>query len=534
MNDSSRYIIATGVLIGAILFGWMVLFPGQTAAQETGPNLLTNGDFEQGGGGAWPFQDNIMEVQVAPGWHAFWLDNRPAYATPAAYCSANEPNCSWARPEFRDTKAYEFAYRVHGGNYAQKYFTFNQQHEAGLYQKVDGITPDSRLRFQIYLQTWSCAPDTGGAWNDCPTTPNSNDPAPMHTKVGIDPTGQTNPWAATVVWSQEVATHDVWTAFWVEATAQAESVTVFTYSRVDWTNTYPRVNNDVYLDDASLVTVGDVVPTAAPPPPTSAVPPTPRSTATPHPNGAVIHTVVSGDTLLGIAFQYGIELDVLRRLNAGSLGPNDMLSIGQEVVISGEPISPPTPTLAPTEEQPVTEPTVAPGATEVTVEPGAVGGGASLCVLAYNDRNVDMLYQAAGEELLPNVTLSVVGTGGLAGTYTTDGLGEPYCFQNLQPGNYVVQQQVPAGYVASGPEKWGVLLGAGQSYALQLGYTRGENSAAGTADSTPEGATSESLGEEEEEPATSLLMTIIRVSGILALLLVIVVGALFIVSRRRA
>ncbi|MCD4737896.1 MAG: LysM peptidoglycan-binding domain-containing protein [Anaerolineae bacterium] len=282
------------------------------------------------------------------------------------------------------------------------------------------------------------------------------------------------------------------------------------------------------------MTVGDVEPTTAPPPPTSAVPPTPRSTATPHPGGAVIHTVVAGDTLLGIALQYGIDdLDLLRRLNAGSLGPNDMLSIGQELVISGEPITLPTPTLAPTEEQPVTELTAAPEVPEATAEPGAMGEGASLCLLAYNDQNVDMLYQSASEELLPNVTLSVVGTGGLAGTYTTDGLREPYCFENLQPGNYVVQQQSPAGYATSGPEKWGVLLGAGQSYVLQLGYTRGENSAVGTVEPTPEGATSEPPG-EEDEPATSLLMTIIRVSGILAVLLVIVVGTLLIISRRRA
>ncbi|MEA3309698.1 MAG: LysM peptidoglycan-binding domain-containing protein [Chloroflexota bacterium] len=531
MNASSRHKVFAVILLGTLLWGWILFLPGQTTAQETGPNLLTNGDFEQGGGGAWPFQDNIPEVQVAPGWRAFWLDKRPSYVTPAAYCSANDENCSWARPEFRDVKSYEFAYRVHGGNYAQKYFTFNQQHEAGLYQQVAGIAPDSRLRFQIHMQTWSCTPE--GAWNNCPTTPNSNNPAPMHTKVGIDPTGGTNPWAATVVWSQEVETHDVWTAFWVEATAQAETVTVFTYSRVDWTNTYPRVNNDVYLDDASLVVVGDVVPTAAPPPPTSAVPPTPFSTATPLPNGAVIHTVVSGDTLLGIAFQYGVDLDVLRSLNAGSLGPNDMLSIGQEVVISGQPINMPTPTPAPVEEEPVTEPTPVPGATAAIPESGALGGGASLCVLAYNDRSADMLYQAASEELLPNVTLSVVGTGGPAGTYTTDGLSEPHCFQNLQPGNYVVQQQVPAGYVISGPEKWGVLLGAGQSYALQMGYTRGENSAVEVTASPAEETASEAAGADESS-STSLLMTIIRVSGILALILVIIVGVLFVISRRRS
>jgi len=526
-------------LVGLLAISLITAQPNVVRAQETGPNLLANGDFEQDAGQAWPFEQGIPEVQVAPNWHAFWLDNPPSYAVKPDYCK-KDTGCYWARPEFRGMSSAEFANRVHGGSLSQKYFTFNRQHEAGMYQQVSGIQPGSRLRFQVYMQTWSCT--AGDEWNICPTSPLSNKPAPMHTKVGIDPTGGTNAWAGTVVWSQEFESYDQWTAFWVEATAEAGTVTVFTYSRADWSDTWPRLNNDVYVDDASLTVVGDAEPTAAPPPPTPAVPPTPAATSTPRPDGAVVHVVQSGDTLFGIAIQYGIDSDELRRLNAGTLGPNDLLSVGQELVISGAPINAPTPTPVPTEAQPVTEPTVA----TVTTEPGATAevgetasGAASLCVLVYHDRDNDMVRQEASEELLPNAALTLVGTGGPAGTYTTDGISEPYCFQGLQPGNYVLRQTAPTGYSPSGPAEWGILLGEGQTYSLQIGCTSDGSVATGELpnDDNPEQLPASEEGTEGAEESTGLtsklLNIVIRVSGVVALLLAIVVAVLFFLSRRK-
>ncbi|MGC9356596.1 MAG: LysM peptidoglycan-binding domain-containing protein [Anaerolineae bacterium] len=504
-------------------------------AQEAGPNLLQNGDFEQGAGEAWPFQDGIMEVQVAPGWRAFWADAPPPGTQVPNYCDPDDHGCYWARPEFRGMSTAEFAYRVHGGMLSQKYFTYNRQHEAGIYQTVSGIEPGTRLRFQIYAETWSCLGAEGNPLS-CPTGANSNRPAPMHTRVGIDPTGGTNPWAPSVVWSQEFETYDTWTPFWVEANAEASTVTVFFYSRVDWTEGWPRVNNDVYLDDATLRVVGDVTPTAPPPPPTSEVPPTPNATSTPRPDGAVVHIVQPGDTLLGIAFQYGVDLDELRRLNAGTLGPNDLLSVGQEIIISGEPIALPSPSPTPTSEaEPITEPTVEGG----TVAPGdtpVVTEGTAICIVAFNDRNGDMVYQSGEEELIPNATITLVGVDGPAGTYTTDGLSEPYCFQGLEPGNYVVRRDTPAGYTLSGPSEWGVLVNEGQSFSLQLGYLREGNPDTATADPTAEEPAEETSTTDEEgeegESSGDLLRTIIRVSGIAALVLALAVAGLFVLSRR--
>ena len=493
-------------------------------AQETGPNLLVNGDFEQGGvGQAWPFQDGIPEVQIAPGWRAFYLDKPPDYVKIPDYCQGgSDTGCYWGRPEFRDVKSVEYAYRVHGGQLAQKYFSWNRQHEAGLYQQVGGITVGSQLRFQIYMQTWSCLPENGG----CPTTPNSNRPAPMHTKVGIDPTGGTNPWASTVVWSGEFDTYDTWTAFWVEATAQSDKVTVFTYSRADWTDTWPRVANDVYLDDASLVVVGEATPTVAPPPPTSSAPPTPRATSTPRPDGAVVHVVAAGDTLSGIAYQYGVDIEELRRLNAGSIGPDNLISVGQELVISVGTLSTPIPTAEP---QPLTPTLTLTPILTPTLTPAPVNV-ASLCVLVYNDQNGDMVRQSDSEELLPGAMLTLTGSDRSGRIYTTDGLNEPYCFQELPPGNYVLHQTPPAGYQPAGPVEWNVQLDSGQVASLTLGAMYGGDSAAPPTEPLP--STTEEPPAGNDEPGGNIPSSLGNISGIIVLVLAIVVAGYFFVSRR--
>jgi len=42
---------------------------------------------------------------------------------------------------------------------------------------------------------------------------------------------------------------DKFVLFQVETAALSETVTVFTHSRADWP--WPRMNNDIYLDDAA-------------------------------------------------------------------------------------------------------------------------------------------------------------------------------------------------------------------------------------------------------------------------------------------
>ena len=233
----------------------VVLFAASRTAQAQtgGQNLLVDGDFEAPP--TWPQQDGIGEVQVAPGWRAYYLDNPPGYVQIPANCndSKEHTRCYWMRPEFRDNTSFEN--RIHSGARSQKYFSYGRMHEAGLYQQVGGIKPGSQLHFSIYVQAWQCFNIDLCGKNGI----RSDDPTEMHLRVGIDPTGGTDPFSPNIVWSPEQAAFDRWVEFSVEAVAKNDTVTVFTHSRPEWA--WARLNNDVYLDDASLVVVsGTTVP----------------------------------------------------------------------------------------------------------------------------------------------------------------------------------------------------------------------------------------------------------------------------------
>jgi len=62
---------------------------------------------------------------------------------------------------------------------------------------------------------------------------------------------------------------------------------------------------------------------------------------TPNADGAIIHIVQKGDTIYGIAFAYGIQVEELLRLNGLAL--NSVLYVGKQLII--RPAFTPTPTL---------------------------------------------------------------------------------------------------------------------------------------------------------------------------------------------
>jgi LysM repeat protein len=281
--------------------------------------------------------------------------------------------------------------------------------------------------------------------------------------------------------------------------------------------------------------------TPEPPPPTSEAQPTavvPQSTPTPRPDGAIVHVVVAGDTMFGLAIQYGVDLDELRRLNAGTV-VDDFLSIGQEVIISGMPLAAPTATSEPQPETPAaTEPAQTPeSGTGGNLPAAPTGNTASLCVLAYYDANNDMFREAdAGEMALPNAEITLVGMSGPAGTYRTDGISEPYCFQNLEPGNYILRHTPPPGYKLTDTGQWNIPLSAGQVSSLNLGYAQDESAATetGTAQESPGTPEATKSTDDTEQPSgiTKVLNTVLRITGIIVLVLAIAVGVLFFLSRR--
>ncbi len=439
----------------------------------TGPELLTIPGLD---GPMWfksqccgPDGMPYNEVQVAEGWKGWWLQLPPKYIVLPENCQYKKVDngCFWARPEFVDSARTGAKNRIHGGNNSQKYFTYGRMHEAGLWQRVNGLSAGLVLHFSIYMSTWMCIDIVackGGYVSDHPTT--------MHMRVGIDPAGGTDPTNPNIVWSPEVDSFDRWTQYSVEAVSQGTSVTVFTHSRPEWTS--PRQNNDVYVDDASLTIVGTPVPTAppdtgsgpaAPAAPQPANPPAQapvfitKPQTNQRPDGSLVHIVQQDDTLFGMALAYGVTVDDIMQLN--HLEPGDYLQIGQEIIVKGPARTataapPPQPTPADVAQAKVP---AAPGAPAASVPGG-------LCVRAFDDRNADGLYDN-GEDLVSSVKFSVVSGSNTVAAYTSAGENEPHCFAGLAPGAYVVRIEPPVGYAATDLQA-GVSLASGQTATLSF------------------------------------------------------------------
>jgi hypothetical protein len=243
-------------------------------------NLLKNGGFEaawsdEGGHRCLVFpadgnpQDKIVDtVFTPPGWLT-WFRCQPG---------------AWEPPEVRETWKQNYPYRVRSGEKAILLFTFNSRHDAGFLQQVH-VTPGTRLRLAAWAHAWSNHPLPGYEWCDGDSRcscgvgeqaafifegdapPPNGDPwsdavGNVTFSLGLDPAGGTDPFAETVVWGRGAHIYNAYhEAPPVEATARADTVTVFLRSRTKW----PFRNNDACWDDVELVAVGGTVPSARPP-----------------------------------------------------------------------------------------------------------------------------------------------------------------------------------------------------------------------------------------------------------------------------
>lgn len=238
-----------------VILIWLCLaLVAPPVAQAQGPNLLYNPSFE-GEYVVFPGRDNI---RTAAGWTPFWREGGPEEVS-QGYRLAPEFKAAW-RHDYPGN-------RVRSGDLAQQFFHSWGTFEGGVYQQVSNIQVGSRLRLEMWVMAWSC--DRAEKGNCEGAT--SGDPSPMRLRIGIDPTGGVDAFNPAVVWSQEMDPYDSWHHAAVEAVARSSQVTVFAYSHP----VYRSQNNDVYVDDASLVVVA--------PPPTATPRPTNTPTATPLP-----------------------------------------------------------------------------------------------------------------------------------------------------------------------------------------------------------------------------------------------------------
>ncbi|MBN1977508.1 MAG: LysM peptidoglycan-binding domain-containing protein [Anaerolineae bacterium] len=300
-------------------------------------------------------KDGIIRdnIRTPEGWVTWWRE---------------DPTNGWTQPEVviaAQIEPYLNPPRIRTGSYAMKVFGSHGAFDGGFYQVVTGLRPGATVALSAYAHTWTCISFTGGD-NGPGTT--CGDRWAMPLLVGIEPNGVADPWAPSIVWSGDYYYPDTF-GLVGPVTAQvgpAGSVCVYLRS---WSKWATRGGNDTYWDDAALVYASAPAPTKAPQPtatdgpsPTPAPTSTPRPMSTPYPDDAVVHVVEAGETLSLIAEKYGVTVDQVRELNADSIGEDDLVRVGQELVISIPPTAPPTPepTSTPVPATNTPQPTVAP------------------------------------------------------------------------------------------------------------------------------------------------------------------------------
>ncbi|MBI5930897.1 MAG: LysM peptidoglycan-binding domain-containing protein [Chloroflexi bacterium] len=240
------------------------------------------------------------------------------------------------------------------------------QWTAGGYQSV-AVENGATYRFSIYALVYVCNDlATSCIGNGVPRT--SQQAIGSKVKVGIDPTGGTDPASGNIVWSGLTSPYDKFAEVAVEAQARAGTITVFTFNSVD---SVPNLRETVW-DDASLVkttaaTTGTPGATVAPPPPAGVPFVSPQAA---RPDGSVVHTVTEGDTFSSILVAYrslGVTRDMILAANGWDLPPQIIVP-GQEIIIL------PPGSVNPTTGQVISLPgggSVAPAPTAGSVPPAA-------------------------------------------------------------------------------------------------------------------------------------------------------------------
>ncbi len=239
---------------------------------------------------------------------------------------------------------------------------------AGLYQQVPATPGMTYWANVTWLVFNSVANETDGAFGR---------------RIGIDPTGGTDPRSPAIVWSPDLwrglsAQEKIFRELQVKATAQNSTITVFVRVDDTWkdrarqqgilSDAVAGMQDRVWIDDVGMVPIGEApAPTATPVPPTDTpahpsptpVPPTP----TPKPAAPTDTPVVPTETLT----------PTLEATATPSPAPTDTPTL----VPTDTPTVTPSPT--PT-ETPTPEPTDTPEPTATPVPPfsdalAMIGGG---------------------------------------------------------------------------------------------------------------------------------------------------------------
>jgi hypothetical protein len=190
-------------LVLALLAALLASQPsGDSSQAYYDANLLINPSMESFATPYGSYPADGRPLQVAVGWERFW-----------------HVGSGWTEPFWMDARVFGAGGWVEriDGETSQSLFS-GQPFDGGIYQQVSGVTPGRGYGFNAPVASLFR------------TTAPPQEPVHgvIHKRVGLDPTGGTNPDAATVIWSEPDGTDRTWRIHLrTAAFAEASTVTVF-------------------------------------------------------------------------------------------------------------------------------------------------------------------------------------------------------------------------------------------------------------------------------------------------------------------
>ncbi len=525
------------MIIGLLIFIISKPHSGAKAQAVISENLFTNPGFEQG----YYNKNDIPQIAVPNGWDIQWLDNVPFFGTEdlPAY-----------RPEtvvwnIQDAPLNERDLFFRDGSFALKIFKNHAPMYAALSQSVSGLQVGRNYRITVPVFVDMVSSYDGGA-KQPPYRSNSGFIRFGAGSVGAawlneEQINYSPYWTSETVSPFYLATQ---TYIW-DFTASATDMTIF----IEVGSRHPYQNNGFFMDGLGLFaleTTGVVSPGGGGGGSPSVGPTlTPFPTQVPRADGAVVHVVQGGDSMWTIAIQYAPTLGVtpeealplIQELNNNPA----FISAGQELVIVPAGEAPPVEE-APTEEPAEEETTEEDETAEATEEVAAVNTSAeevaseevvsesaattsnSVCVSVFNDADSNGQQDSGSESLQANAAITLFRAGATVSTYITDGLNEPYCFENLDPDTYQVQVFPPADFAPTTADTWAVSVSNGAALGVAFGVKEGVAEVAEVVEETAVTSTDTPAEEteatpEEESGFFSNVGGIVIGAGVLLLLL---------------
>ncbi len=507
------------LMIMAVLLIGGVTAIQQVTAQEQGANILVNSSFEEGH----HRQDNLSEITVPNGWKMHWLDGQ-AFAGIHEDLVARRPETVVWNANGGIPAGEEVLWR--DGIYTFKIFKGWAPMYAALSQDVSGLEVGRKYRLiaPIFADIYD--------WDGKKIPPWDQNHGLV--RLGASPVGTA--WLSAGIQYSPFApsTYGQYQNHIYEFVATNSEMTIW----VEVAASYPHANNGFFTDVITMhpLDAHGTVPSSGngSAPQQTVATFTPMPTPTPRADGAVVHIVGGADSLWSVAIQYAETLEMspadalthIRNLNDNP----KFIYVGQELMIiepnvEAEPIVEATPTVESlvaadgetaleSEEATATSEEVSSeeAVPEMTDTPAPVvndevSSGAVICISAYNDASRDGV-RGDAEPFLANVIFTITRAGNTIATYVSDGVNEPYCFENLEADTYQVQFDPPANYIATSPINWAVSLSDNASITADFGareVTADEIAQAAASDSADAVATAGSGDGETavESPSTS-------------------------------